>query len=279
MVETTTKNYGWTKPEITKSASTWGGFLNGDLDAIDALVFANQQGIVPIGSGALWFSDVAPANWMICDGRSLDSTNPAYAALFAVIGYKWGGSGNNFNLPNPLQRTLLGANPSNTLGSSGGSWTYTITTANLPSHTHPAAQDAHTHAANQDVHSHYVYQDAHTHADSGHQHGTSAYQDAHTHGGNIMRFVGSGGTLGVSASPFNVVSGNSDAQQPAVHVGIATDYAHLDNRQPAVHADNQQPAVHIDTQQPAVHIGATGGGAAMTIAPQFLAINFIIRYR
>lgn len=43
--ETLTKNYSWTKPVISGSASTWGGFLNGDLDSIDAIVFSNQQAI------------------------------------------------------------------------------------------------------------------------------------------------------------------------------------------------------------------------------------------
>jgi hypothetical protein len=43
-------------------------------------------------------SGVAPAGWMLCQGQSLPVA--AYPQLFAQIGYTYGGSGANFNLPN-----------------------------------------------------------------------------------------------------------------------------------------------------------------------------------
>jgi Phage Tail Collar Domain len=42
-------------------------------------------------------SNVAPTGWKLCDGSQYSTT--AYADLFAVIGYTYGGSGLNFNVP------------------------------------------------------------------------------------------------------------------------------------------------------------------------------------
>lgn len=52
-----------------------------------------------IGSYLLWSSQsVTPAGFLVCDGRSLKKRE--YAELFTVIGYTYGGSGENFNIPN-----------------------------------------------------------------------------------------------------------------------------------------------------------------------------------
>lgn len=52
----------------------------------------------PIGAYLAWSSqDKIPAGYLLCDGRSLKKSE--YAELFAVIGYTYGGSGENFNIP------------------------------------------------------------------------------------------------------------------------------------------------------------------------------------
>ena len=51
--ETLTANYGWTKPGLGASADVWGGQLNGDLDAIDAIVHGiDVRGMTPGPPGA-----------------------------------------------------------------------------------------------------------------------------------------------------------------------------------------------------------------------------------
>jgi microcystin-dependent protein len=78
--------------------------------------------------------------WLKCDGRSLSRTT--YALLFAVIGTSFGSvDGNSFNLPDCRGRVLgtLGQGTgltNRTLGATVGTETHTLTTAEMPSHTH-----------------------------------------------------------------------------------------------------------------------------------------------
>lgn len=52
---------------------------------------------LPAGSMVDYAGTSAPAGWLMCDGRSLPTAT--YPDLFAAIGYAYGGSGANFNLP------------------------------------------------------------------------------------------------------------------------------------------------------------------------------------
>jgi microcystin-dependent protein len=84
-----------------------------------------------------------PQNWKYCHGDQLSVSE--YNALFKVIGTTYGGDGvNNFNLPNmqcliPFGTGALnGSGNTISLGETGGSSQLTLTSANLPSHTHIA---------------------------------------------------------------------------------------------------------------------------------------------
>ena len=46
----------------------------------------------------LWAGSIAPSNWLICDGSNLLVQN--YVDLFNIIQYNYGGSDDNFNIPN-----------------------------------------------------------------------------------------------------------------------------------------------------------------------------------
>lgn len=281
MAETTTVNYGWTKPDPGASPNTWGATQNATVDKVDAKVFANEQGLVPIGAITMFGGAVAPANWLLCNGQSLPTTGGTYDKLFAALQYAHGGSGANFNIPNMNNKLAIGAGVSAlgaVLGSGvSGGWTYTIALANLPVHNHPASQAAHTHAVSQDPHTHAASQPAHTHGDQGHGHpDAGSYQDAHTHGGVLV----SAGVTGAVPAGIGFVGnvGRTDAQQPALHIGVGTGYANLAAAQPAITVDTRQPAVHCDTQTPVVTVGNTGSGTPISLIPPSVALNFIVRY-
>lgn len=54
--------------------------------------------ICPAGT-VIWYSGKSlPSGYLVCNGQSLNKTT--YANLFNAIGYTYGGSGNNFNVPN-----------------------------------------------------------------------------------------------------------------------------------------------------------------------------------
>jgi Phage Tail Collar Domain len=69
--------------------------LQAEINALQALI--NGLQLVPTGAVFYLAASTAPTGYLVCDGSSLSTT--AYPKLFGVIGYTYGGSGNNFNLP------------------------------------------------------------------------------------------------------------------------------------------------------------------------------------
>lgn len=89
-----------------------------------------------------------PSGWFICDGRAVSRAE--YSDLYAVIGTTYGaGDGSTtFNVPNLEGRVIVGQDPDdsqfNGLGETGGAKTHTLTTSEMPNHTH--TQNSHSHA-------------------------------------------------------------------------------------------------------------------------------------
>ena len=255
MVDSTTQHYGWTKPELQKAPTTWGKSINDNLDSLDSLVFANQQGIAPVGAIIMFAGATAPPNWLLCNGASIDTT--VYAKLFAVIGNTFGGVGSagNFQLPNLTQRFPLGTG-NNPLGQTGGTFSYTISTANLPAHAHPITDKTHAHTINQSVHGH---------ADPGHTHGVS--DPTHTHGGIIR----SGGPTQFATGPGYAAASGTTTDAAATGISIQAAGTGI---QPALaNISLNASGTGLSTTQNA------GGGAAISIVPQYVALNFIIRFQ
>lgn len=116
--------------------------------------------VAPTGSLTPYAGSTAPTGWLLCFGQAISRTT--FSDLFTTIGTTYGaGDGSTtFNLPDLRGRTIageddMGGSAANrltsagsgingtVLGSTGGTQNHTLTSAEMPSHTH--TQNAHGH--------------------------------------------------------------------------------------------------------------------------------------
>jgi microcystin-dependent protein len=97
--------------------------------------------LVPPGTVVSYCGSSSPIGWFLCDGSSYNKIT--YKELFDCIGYTFGGSGNDFYVPDLRGKVALGRSPSGisgitprAIGVSGGSETHTLTIPEIPAHTH-----------------------------------------------------------------------------------------------------------------------------------------------
>lgn len=98
-----------------------------------------------IGEIITWAGIVDPPDpgLLLCDGAGLDVAD--YPELYAAIGTTYGGDGAPlFYIPYLLSKNVIGAQPPGLpIGTAGGEGQHTLTTSELPSHTH--TDSGHTH--------------------------------------------------------------------------------------------------------------------------------------
>jgi microcystin-dependent protein len=110
----------------------------------------SSTNVVPTGFILAYAAAGAPTGFLLCDGSAVDAS--AYADLFAIMGFTYGNpGGGRFNLPDFRGRTIIGNGTGASLsaravGDSGGFETETLSTAELPSHTHAITDPGHLHA-------------------------------------------------------------------------------------------------------------------------------------
>lgn len=150
--------------------------------------------------------------WMNCDGRLVSVEE--YALLFHVVGYSFGGSGDQFRLPDMRSRVPGAINQgtgltNRTLGDAVGAETHTLTIAEMPSHNHgtnasdtvvgnnlTGAAGGHTHGITDPGHIHDITDPGHTHS--------GVPDQASTAINGASNNTGNGGTTGTGFTSISV---------------------------------------------------------------------------
>lgn len=182
----TLTNKTLTSPVITGGTINGGAALTVDsteLNYVDGATSSIQTQIntnTPTGMISIHSGSVAPTGWLLCDGTSYGSAT--YTTLFNVIGYTFGGSGANFNVPNLKGKVVVGIDAAqvefDTRGETGGSMT----------HQHTIAASGAISSSNHDGHAHNM--NAHSHGNSANASSTSNSSTtiaggSHSHGDNF----------------------------------------------------------------------------------------------
>jgi microcystin-dependent protein len=93
-----------------------------------------------LGEIRMFSGTFAPAGWQMCNGQLLPISQ--YTALFSIVGTTYGGNGTQtFSLPDLRGRVPVhqgqGIGTGNyVLGENGGTESVTLTTTQMPAHTH-----------------------------------------------------------------------------------------------------------------------------------------------
>src|SRR6266581_4925646 len=88
-----------------------------------------------VGEIRMFAGNFAPAGWMFCEGQLLPISENE--TLFTLIGTTYGGDGlTTFALPDLRGRLPLHQGNGFTLAENGGTETVTLTTSQIPGHTH-----------------------------------------------------------------------------------------------------------------------------------------------
>jgi microcystin-dependent protein len=114
---------------VLPSTTSIGNVSSTEIAYVDGVTSSIQTQIntnTPTGMISIHAGSSAPTGWLLCDGTSYASAS--YASLFGVVGYTFGGSGANFNVPNLKGRVVVGIDGAQTQfdsrGETGGAMTH-----------------------------------------------------------------------------------------------------------------------------------------------------------
>lgn len=228
-------------------------------------VFINNSLFTPVGSILTYAGVNAPSGWLLCDGSEV--SRESYPRLYDVIGSLYGNPVNNANfvLPNLADRVPVGKSGSTSVGNSGGNSSITLTTNQLPSHTHTGTTDlsgSHIHTGTTDSNG------SHTHTvnDPGHAHSQTTVNDDYNSSGGSGYPSGSNPSFAGYDSAGSKTWNNINTGYTGISLNSADNHTHT--------FTSGSAGSHTHT----FTTSSTGSSASIDIRNKFVVINYIIRY-
>lgn len=224
--------------------------------------------LVPIGAVMPFAGPAAPAGWLLCDGKSYKTTD--FPVLSKLIGQTYGGTGEEFAVPNLMGRVVVGVDPADTdfakPGAKGGTKSTTLSIDNVPGHNHTGStivgkwtvtsgnQSAlHIHAGTAD-------------AVADHTHTNSARTITDVNRGDAFKSNALVSTGPTNSEKTGAAGGHSHSIKTTTEFKqneFATGY----------HTHN----VDVDMSNAALNIAEQGKGTPIITMGPFMALNYIIR--
>ena len=215
------------------------------LQGISLATGGGAPGIISQFAGA-----TAPPGYLLCDGTAVSRST--YSALFTTIGIAYGaGNGTTtFNLPNLQNRIPVGKGPDtefDTLGETGGAKEVTLSSSQIPAHSHPNTLSDNT-----------VASSGHSHGPGSYAAGIGATNNNIAAIGYVASFIRGGGP---GQSTYTITGG----------IGGAQNFNHYT----PVYGDSAGPSG--TTTVGITNANNTGGGEAHTNLQPYIVVNYIIK--
>ena len=221
--------------------------------------------LVPVGTVVAFAGSSAPEGWLLCDGSAVSRTT--YANLWAVLSSTYGsGDGSTtFNIPDAMGRTLIGAGSGSgltarTLATKSGAEESTISTSNLPLHTHTLSGHTHTTYIDPPATNSGTVSSDHSH-----------YTGSHNHTYNFSTDIASGTARArLTSSGGSTASGGINAADAGQSGGISANHVHA----------TDIAAFNATSGGPSSDATGNGGFAntGLSIMQPFIVLNYIIKY-
>lgn len=185
-----------------------------------------EEYMSPVGTIISKLSNKTPGDaWVLIAGQSLLKAD--YADLYDDIGGQFGETVTTFDLPD-LSDTYLSGVGTLAVGAVGGQNDTTLTTAQMPAHSHGVTDAGHTHAFTADAHNHGI-------TDAGHDHSAEVELAASAAAGTDVSAVNTtAGVTGSSTTGITVdnetVTGSNASNTTGISVDSAGSGDSIDNR-------------------------------------------------